>query len=125
MHNQLQRPSPFLTQKDNWIIGGEFCFIYINDYPIIPKHALILPKREIETFTEISNEEWLEVKSLTQKYIEQIGAIGFNIGHNSGLIAGQTVAHIHFHIFPHFEGSPGMPKGGYGAAFGNLPDYYK
>jgi diadenosine tetraphosphate (Ap4A) HIT family hydrolase len=125
MAKELLRPSPFLKNKNKWLIEGTHCFVYENDYPVIRGHVLICPKREIETFSELSTDEWQELNILAQKYINQCKAIGFNIGHNSGLIAGQSVAHIHFHIFPHFEGSSGMPKGGYAAAFGDLPDYYK
>lgn len=125
MAQQLQRPSPFLQNRDKWLHESEYCFVYDNDFPIIPGHVLLLPKREIENFDQISSAEWIDIKFLTDQYINNCGAIGFNLAHNSGLIAGQSVAHIHFHIFPHFEGSSGMPEGGYGAAFGNLPDYYK
>jgi len=125
MSDDLLRPSPFLLKKDKWIIEGEYCFVFENEYPVIPQHALIVPKREIEKFEELASEEWAEIQTLTNQYIQKIDAIGFNIGHNSGQIAGQSVAHIHFHVFPHFEGSFGMPKGGYCAAFGALPDYYK
>ena len=125
MKKDLEQPSPFLKNKQNWLLEGEYCFVYDNDYPIIKGHVLIVPKREIEGFFDMIPEEWREVYELTVQYIKKCGAIGFNIGHNSGNIAGQSVAHIHFHIFPHFNNSPGMPKDGYGAAFGNLPDYYK
>lgn len=125
MQDDLLRPSPFFAKKDKWIIDGEHCFVYENEYPVIDGHALILPKREIEKFDELSIEEWAEIHVLTNQYIEQIGAIGFNLGHNSGKIAGQSVAHIHFHIFPYFENDAGLTKGGMCLAFDNVPDYYK
>jgi diadenosine tetraphosphate (Ap4A) HIT family hydrolase len=122
---QLLKPSPFLKNTDRWLIEGEHCFIYDNDYPVIKSHVLVVPKRELESFEELSAEEWQEIKALSNKYIKESGAIGFNLSHNVGTIAGQSVAHIHFHIFPHFKGSKGVSKGGYARIFGELPDFYK
>lgn len=121
----MLKPSPFLQKKDKWIYEGKYCFVFENEYPVVKGHVLVIPKREIENFSSLSTEEWLEMKDLIEQYIEDCDAIGFNIGHNSGKIAGQSVAHLHVHVFPHFEGSPGMPKGGYCLAFGDLPDYYQ
>ena len=125
MSEDLLRPSPFLNSKQEWLIESEYCFVFNNQFPVLKGHVLVVPKREIEKFEELSMDEWLDIQMLINQYIKDISAVGFNIGYNAGKIAGQSVAHLHFHIFPHFEGSPGMPKGGYCAAFGDLPDYYK
>lgn len=118
------RPSPFLIKKEKWLESSDHCFIFENEFPVIKGHVLIVPKREIENYFELTAEEWTDIKKLVENYISRTGAIGFNLGFNSGEIAGQSVAHIHFHIFPHYTDSPGMPKGGYCNAFGALPDYY-
>ena len=37
---------------------------------------------------------------------------GFNIGMNSGLVAGQTIFHCHIHLIPRREGDVEKPRGG-------------
>ena len=37
---------------------------------------------------------------------------GFNFGINCGISAGQTVAHAHIHVIPHYEGDVPNPRGG-------------
>ena len=125
MSEGLIRPSPFLMKKDKWLIEGQYCFVFENEYPVTPHHGLIVPKREIETMRDMTVDEWAEIQTLAVRYVEDIKAVAFNLGHNGGQLAGQSVAHVHFHVFPHFEGGAGMPKGGYCAAFGALPEYYQ
>ena len=119
------RPSPFLKNKDRWLLQSEHCVVYESDYPVTKGHALVVPKREIENFQELNDDEWSDIRALTNQYIKDSNALGFNFGLNGGKVAGQTVAHIHFHIFPYFKDTPAAPKGGYCNIFDNLPDYYK
>jgi diadenosine tetraphosphate (Ap4A) HIT family hydrolase len=37
---------------------------------------------------------------------------GYNIGINVGAAAGQTVAHLHVHVIPRYEGDVPDPRGG-------------
>jgi diadenosine tetraphosphate (Ap4A) HIT family hydrolase len=37
---------------------------------------------------------------------------GFNVGMNLGAAAGQTVAHLHIHVIPRYEGDMDDPRGG-------------
>jgi diadenosine tetraphosphate (Ap4A) HIT family hydrolase len=37
---------------------------------------------------------------------------GFNLGFNSGEVAGQTVFHCHMHLTPRREGDSPNPRGG-------------
>lgn len=125
MADGLLRPSPFLNNKSRWLLESDLCFVYDNEFPVTKKHALIIPKREIETFDQITADEWSDVQSLIVQYTRSIDCLGFNIGFNGGKIAGQSVAHLHIHIFPHFDKDAPMPRGGCCLAFDNLPDYYK
>ena len=38
--------------------------------------------------------------------------LGFNIGMNSGTIAGQTIMHCHIHLIPRRQGDVENPQGG-------------
>ena len=37
---------------------------------------------------------------------------GFNIGNNSGEVAGQTIPHCHIHLIPRRKGDTDNPRGG-------------
>ena len=37
---------------------------------------------------------------------------GYNIGFNAGAAAGQTVAHVHIHVIPRYQGDMKDPRGG-------------
>ena len=37
---------------------------------------------------------------------------GFNIGNNSGKVAGQTIFHCHIHLIPRRKGDTDNPRGG-------------
>ena len=37
---------------------------------------------------------------------------GFNVGTNSGVIAGQSIMHCHIHLIPRREGDVDNPQGG-------------
>ena len=49
---------------------------------------------------------------------------GYNIGINSGKAAGQTVAHLHVHIIPRYEGDVDDPKGGIRWVLPTKADYW-
>jgi len=38
--------------------------------------------------------------------------LGFNVGANSGAVAGQTIFHAHIHLIPRREGDVVDPRGG-------------
>jgi histidine triad (HIT) family protein len=119
------RPSPFLVKPERWLLESNFSFIFDNEFPVLKGHALVVPKREIENFFDLNDDEWRDIKDLSQKYLKSLSALGFNLVVNGGEIAGQSVAHFHIHIFPHFEPHHMMLKGGYSNAFGHLPNYYR
>ena len=50
----------------------------------------------------------------TQKDLEKKDKTiqGFNIGNNSGEVAGQTINHCHIHLIPRRKGDTENPRGG-------------
>ena len=91
--------------SDKWIMNNELAFAILDIYPASKGHTLFIPKREIETFFEINNDELKAIKDLINKRKDEIlkedeSVEGFNILINNGAIAGQTVFHLHFHLIP-------------------------
>ena len=78
---------------------------------------LIIPKRHIKDYFELTEKEILACNQLTLKIKKEIMNIdpsvkGFNIGTNSGIVAGQSIMHCHIHLIPRREGDVENPQGG-------------
>jgi diadenosine tetraphosphate (Ap4A) HIT family hydrolase len=91
-------------------------FVIRDGFPISPGHTLIIPKRHVGSFFEISLEErddLLDLLDQAQKVLDtELNPDGFNIGINDGPSAGQTVPHLHIHLIPRFKWDQGDPRGG-------------
>ena len=88
-----------------------------DSYPVTELHSLIVPKRHIKTYFELTNEEIQACNELILKTKEKIlvqdsTVKGFNIGTNAGKVAGQSIMHCHIHLIPRREGDVGNPQGG-------------
>lgn len=91
-------------------------FCILDKYPVNPGHALIVPKRHVADYFELSFKEQSsclfmlnEVKTEIQK---RFNPDGYNVGINIGEKGGQTVSHVHIHLIPRYTGDVENPKGG-------------
>ena len=89
----------------------------IDSYPVSEFHSLIVPKRHVETYFELTKEEFQACNDLILKTKEKIlkkdfSVKGFNIGTNAGKSAGQSIMHCHIHLIPRREGDVENPQGG-------------
>ena len=88
-----------------------------DSYPVSEFHSLIVPKRHVETYFDLTEEEIQACNDLILKTKEKIvkldsGVKGFNIGANAGKVAGQSIMHCHIHLIPRREGDVENPQGG-------------
>jgi diadenosine tetraphosphate (Ap4A) HIT family hydrolase len=85
-------------------------------FPVSPGHTLIIPKRHVESYFDLTNQEREDMNALMirvkAKLKEELQPQGFNIGINEGFAAGQTVSHINMHLIPRFKGDVAEPRGG-------------
>lgn len=86
-------------------------------YPVTSGHHLVVPKRHVPSYFEMTDEERRDADKLLFRLRTRILASdhtvkGFNIGMNCGCVAGQTVAHAHIHLIPRREGDVAHPRGG-------------
>jgi len=70
---------------------------------------MVVPYRHISNFTDLTDDESLEIMSLLKKISWALTEImkpdGYNIGSNIGRSAGAGIdEHIHFHIVPRWNG---------------------
>lgn len=82
--------------------------------PILPGHCLIIPKRHVERFEMLTDEEILQIGRAIKK-VDQAAAKVFQTSsylllQKNGLEVGQTVPHVHFHYIPRKTGDDSTYK---------------
>ena len=111
-------PCLFCNAKESGIAAeNEFAYASYDSYPVSDFHCLIIPKRHVKDFFEMSDEELLACNDLITKIKNEILAKdksvkAFNIGTNAGKISGQSIMHCHIHLIPRREGDVDNPQGG-------------
>jgi len=99
-----------------------------DGFPISPGHTLILPKRHVGSFFELTPEEradLLELLDAAKADLDrEFSPHGYNIGINDGAAAGQTIGHVHIHLIPRFDGDRPDPRGGVRWIFPEKADYW-
>ena len=111
-------PCLFCKTKNNDIIKeNEFAYATFDSYPVSKLHCLIIPKRHVNEYFELSKEEVIGCDQLIKKIKIEVEnndktIKGFNIGINSGKEAGQSIMHCHIHLIPRREGDVENPQGG-------------
>jgi len=100
--------------------------ILVDSYPASRGHLLVVPRRHVESWEELSEEEKAALlrgmELAMEKLRETLGPDGFNVGMNLGKAAGQTVPHLHLHVIPRWEGDCAHPRGGVRKAVLDLED---
>ena len=96
---------------------NELAYASYDTYPVSDYHCLIIPKRHVIDYFELSNEEVIACNDLIKTIKEEIlnkdnRVKAFNIGTNAGKIAGQSIMHCHIHLIPRREGDVENPQGG-------------
>lgn len=101
---------------------------FLDSYPASPGHTLIVPKRHVATYFEVTEAEQIALaKALqTAKLIldKEFSPDGYNIGVNNGEVAGQSIKHLHVHLIPRYQGDVENPKGGVRWVIPNKADYW-
>ena len=111
-------PCIFCNEKKNNIVDvNDHAYASYDPYPVSEKHCLIVPKRHVKDYFDLSEKEILAcnqlIKSMKIKIEEKDKSVkGFNIGTNSGKAAGQSIMHCHVHLIPRREGDVKNPQGG-------------
>ena len=96
---------------------NELAYASYDSYPVSEHHCLVIPKRHIKDYFDLSNEELIAcnnlIKIIKKEIINKDKTVkGFNLGTNIGRISGQSIMHCHFHLIPRREGDVENPQGG-------------
>jgi diadenosine tetraphosphate (Ap4A) HIT family hydrolase len=105
-------------ERERVLVEDNLFLVARDKYPVSPGHSLIIVKRAVSRFHELSTKERLGLMRWVDWCVVHLQATlepkpdGFNIGLNDGAAAGQTVAQVHVHVIPRFVGDVSDPRGG-------------
>ena len=122
-------PCLFCDSKKSGIAHeNDFAYASYDSYPVSDHHCLIIPKRHIKDYFDMTNDELIACNDLIQIVKNEIlskdtNVKGFNIGTNAGKIAGQSIMHCHIHLIPRREGDVDNPQGGVRSVIPNKQHY--
>jgi len=111
-------PCLFCNIKDSGLVNeNKLAYTSYDTYPVSDLHCLIIPKRHVKDYFDLTDEEVIacnELIKLIKKEIElkDLSVVGFNLGTNAGQIAGQSILHCHIHLIPRRKGDVDNPQGG-------------
>ena len=111
-------PCLFCNIKESGLIDeNQLAYVSYDSYPVTDLHCLIIPKRHVKDYFDLTEEEIIACDQLIKKIkrkieIKDTSVKGFNIGTNSGKISGQSIMHCHIHLIPRREGDVKNPQGG-------------
>ena len=99
------------------IATNDLAYAISDGFPVTKGHTLIIPKRHVEDYFGLSQDELLACDALLKQLKAEIESEdptvqGFNIGMNAGEAAGQTIFHCHIHLIPRRIGDVEKPRGG-------------
>jgi diadenosine tetraphosphate (Ap4A) HIT family hydrolase len=118
MSPQPNLPSFGPIELDRVLACDDLFAIILDKFPVSPGHAIIVARRPVGRFNELSAEEksrlvhWIDwAQSHLSKTLSP-APDAYNLGLNDGPAAGQTVPQFHFHVIPRYAGDVQDPRGG-------------
>lgn len=120
---------PFCTLPASRILDENgYAVLILDGYPVSPGHSLVIPKRHVGSFFEVTELEREALFALLDRAKERVAERhrpnGCNIGINDGAAAGQTVPHLHIHLIPRYDGDQPDPRGGVRWVIPEKADYW-
>ena len=121
-YNQLEHSGmelcPFCNPdgERELLLESATAYAMLDKFPVNPGHTLIIPKRHVANYFELSFKEqsacWFMANRAREVLQKRFNPDGFNVGINVGQSAGQTIFHVHIHLIPRYEGDVMEPRGG-------------
>ena len=103
--------------QERIVLENDLAYAVRDGFPVTEMHSIIIPKRHIPDYFDLTTDELLACDQLIRSLKEEINNLdssvnGFNIGMNAGESAGQTIFHCHIHLIPRRTGDVDNPRGG-------------
>ena len=127
--NDPNNPCLFCNiKKTGYACENNLAYASYDTYPVTEHHCLIIPKRHMIDYFDLSKDELLAcndlIKIIKNEIINKDHTVkGFNLGANIGKVSGQSIFHCHFHLIPRREGDVDNPQGGVRSVIPNKQHY--
>ena len=111
-------PCLFCNIKESDLVKeNDLAYASYDSFPVSEGHCLIIPKRHVKDYFDLSNDEIIAcndlIKEIKNEIIKKDNSVkGFNVGSNAGKISGQSILHCHIHLIPRRAGDVENPQGG-------------
>tara|TARA_Y100000022_G_scaffold167673_1_gene152565 strand:- start:243 stop:641 length:399 start_codon:yes stop_codon:yes gene_type:complete len=107
---------------------NDLAYASYDSYPVSKHHCLIIPRRHIKDYFDLSKDELIACYELIKIIKKEIlikdqTVKGFNLGTNIGKVSGQSILHCHFHLIPRRKGDVENPQGGIRSVIPNKQHY--
>tara|TARA_B100000214_G_scaffold211189_1_gene153394 strand:+ start:236 stop:634 length:399 start_codon:yes stop_codon:yes gene_type:complete len=105
------------SKKSGFVHENKLAYASYDTYPVSKFHCLIIPKRHIKNYFELTENELIACDQLIRIIKNEIlkndkTVKGFNLGTNIGKVSGQSIMHCHIHLIPRRENDVQNPQGG-------------
>ena len=83
------------------VYEDELCYAFYDIDPQAPVHFLVIPKEHIQSVSQVdeSNANVVgHIFAVIAKVTKDLGLESYRVVSNIGAQAGQSVAHLHFHV---------------------------
>lgn len=95
------RPSAF---TDTIVAESKHTVVFLDKFPMVEGHMLVVPKREVLSMGELSPTEAADFGIMMARASSAVtattGAVAYNLVAHVGREAGQDVMHFHMHVLP-------------------------
>jgi histidine triad (HIT) family protein len=106
---------PKETDGQRVVLENEHGWFIQQPQPLLVGSGIIVPQAHRETVFDLTEAEWAATFDLLKQAKQHLDAAhapdGYNVGWNSGAVAGQSVFHVHLHVIPRFSDEPLAGKG--------------
>ncbi len=116
--NEVMLPTFGVIEPERVLAVDDLFAVVKDKFPVTLGHTLIIPRRAVLRFQELSAPEKARLLELVEWTQQDLLAKltpspeGFNLGVNDGPAAGQTMPQFHFHVIPRRTGDVADPRGG-------------
>jgi diadenosine tetraphosphate (Ap4A) HIT family hydrolase len=110
------------VDRDQVVQSNRQVFAIRDRYPVTDGHLLIIPWRHTEDYFSMTRDERQAAEEMIVRLSWEIRVRdpvvkGFNVGTNTGKVAGQSVPHAHIHLIPRRKEIRPTQRAGCGGSF--------
>mmetsp|Transcript_14593 Transcript_14593/g.17672 ORF Transcript_14593/g.17672 Transcript_14593/m.17672 type:complete len:166 (+) Transcript_14593:1-498(+) len=99
---------PYTIRASEVFASSPLSLAIVNLKPVVPGHVLVISRRVVPRFQDLTPDEVTDLWSLAQKVGRVIephfNASSLTLAIQDGPQAGQTVPHVHIHCLPRAQG---------------------